>query len=48
MYDSAEGNTFIMVIPQKEVLFKQIQNGIYYHDLEDRDLVLVSTVEENR
>ena len=47
-YDSAEGNKLIMLIPNKEVLLNDIHNRIYYHDMEDRDLVLVNTVEENR
>ena len=37
-----------MVIPNKEVLFNESKNGLYYHDTEDCDLVLVNTVEENR
>ena len=37
-----------MVIPNKEVLLKNTRNGIYYHDMEDNDLVLVNLVEENR
>ena len=48
MYDSAEGNKFIIFLSDKEVLFIEIFNGIYYHDLENRDLVLVNTLEENR
>ena len=48
MYDSAEDNQLIMVMPEKEVLFNEIHNGLYYHDLEDFDLVLVNTVKENR
>ena len=48
MYDSAEGNQFIMVMPGKKVLFNKIRNGMYYNDIEDCDLVLVNTVEENR
>ena len=43
MYDSAEGNQLIMVMCYKEVLFNEIRNGIYYHDMEDRYLVLVNT-----
>ena len=35
IYDSAEGNQVTTIIPQKEVLFNDIHNGIYYHDLED-------------
>ena len=37
-----------MLIPNKEVLLNDIHNGIYYHDMEDRDLVLVNMVEENQ
>ena len=35
-------------MPDKEVLFNEIRNGLYYHDPEDRDLILINTVEENR
>ena len=48
MYDSAEDNQLIMVMPEKEVLLNEIHNGLYYHDIEDRDLLLVKTVEENQ
>ena len=48
MYDSAEGKQFIMVMPNKEVLFNYICNGLYYNDLKNRDFVLVNTVEEKR
>ena len=48
MYDSAEGNQLINIIPDKWVLFNEICNRLYYHDLEGLDLVLVNTVEENR
>ena len=37
-----------MVMTNKEVLFNKIRNGIYYHDMEDCDLVLVNRVEENQ
>ena len=37
-----------MVIPDKEVLFNENINLIYYHDQEDPDLILINTVEENR
>ena len=45
MYDSTEGIQCIMVMPDNEVLFNEIRNGIYYHDMEGLDLVLVNTVE---
>ena len=37
-----------MGMPDKEVLFNKIHNGLYYHDLEYYDLVLVNTVEETK
>ena len=48
MYDGAEVDQFIMVMPDKYVLFDKSRNGLYYHDMEDCDLVLVNTVEENQ
>ena len=48
LYDKAEGNQFIMYIPNKEILFNERHNELYYHDQEDRDLVLVNTVEEKK
>ena len=47
MYDSAEVNQFNMVIPNKEVLLNESHNGLYYYDMEDRDLVPVNMGEEN-
>ena len=37
-----------MVMPDKEILSNDIRNGLYYHDPEYRDLILINTVEENR
>ena len=48
MRNSAEGNQFIVVMLDKEVLFNESLNVIYYHDMEDFDLVLVNTVEETQ
>ena len=45
MYDSEEGKQFIMVMPNKEVLLNDSRNELYYHDLENRDLVIIYTVE---
>ena len=47
MYKSVEGNHFIIVITNKEVLFNETRNGIYFNDMEDRDLVTFNTVEKN-
>ena len=48
MYDSAEGKRFIIVIPKKKVLLNKSHIGLWYHGMEDRDLVIVNTAEENR
>ena len=48
MYKIAEVNQFIVVMSNKDVLLNKSCNGLYYHDLEDYDLVLFNTVEENR
>ena len=48
MYVSAEGNQIIIVMSNNEVLFNKSRNGLYYHDLDDRDLILVNMVEENQ
>ena len=45
MHDNAEGNQFIMVMPGNKAVFNEIRNGLYYHDMEGLDLVLVNTVE---
>ena len=37
-----------MVMPDKADLFNESRNGIYFHDPEDCDLILINTVEENR
>ena len=48
MYDRAEGNQLILVMIEKELLLNEIHNWLYYHDMEDHDLVLVNTAEENQ
>ena len=45
MYDSAEGNQFIMVITNRGFLFNESCNGVYYHYLEDCDFILFKMVE---
>ena len=37
MYDGAEVDQFIMVMPEKYVLFDKSRNELYYHDMEDCD-----------
>ena len=48
MYDSAEGKQFNMVIPGNKVLFNKSHNGLYHHNMEDRDFVIVNKMEDNR
>jgi hypothetical protein len=38
----------VVVQPTKEVVFKQSVSGLYYNDTEDRAVLMVSTVKENR
>jgi hypothetical protein len=47
-YDSKQENQFVVVQPQKKVIFKQSPSGLYYHDTADRAIVMVNTVKENR
>jgi hypothetical protein len=47
-YDSTNGNQFVVIKPTKEVIFHQSQSGLYYHDTENRAVVMVNTVAENR
>ena len=37
-----------MVITDKYFLINESCNGLYYHDMEDSDLVLVNMLEQNR
>jgi hypothetical protein len=47
-YDSGAGNEFVVTKPDKDVLFKQSQAGLYYHSTGDRAFVTVNTIKENR
>jgi hypothetical protein len=46
-YDSTNGNQFVVIQPTKEVILHQSQSGLYYHDTENRAVVMVNTVAEN-
>jgi hypothetical protein len=35
------------VKPEKEVIFKEIPTGLYYHDTDERAITMVTTVKEN-
>ena len=48
MYDKMEGNQFIMVMSNNEVILNDRCKGLFYYDLENCSLVIVNTVEEKR
>jgi hypothetical protein len=43
-YDSANGNQFVVVKPDKEIIFNESKEGLYYHDTANRAVVMVNTV----
>jgi hypothetical protein len=47
-YNSDEGNPFVVFQTHKQIVFKQNDSGIYYHDTTDRSVVMVNTVGDNR
>ena len=50
VFDSEGGNIFRMVLPDREVIFQLIPNGLYYFDSKDREssVLILNTVSENR
>jgi hypothetical protein len=46
--DSTDGNHFVVGQPHKAVIFKQSKSVMYYHDTENRDVVMDNTMKENR
>ena len=50
IFDSEGGNFFRMVLPDREVKFQLIPNGLYYFDASDREsgVLLLNTVSEKR
>jgi hypothetical protein len=47
-YDITAGNQFVIIQPDKEVIFNQSSSGLYYHDTANQAIVMVNTVAENR
>jgi hypothetical protein len=45
-YDSIHGNKFIQ--PTKDIIFKQSDLDLYYHDTANRAIAMVNTVEASR
>jgi len=47
-YDSREGDVFTVHTPEHKVHFKCSDEGLYYHDVDNRAITLVTTVEGNK
>jgi hypothetical protein len=47
-YDSAKGDHFVVIKPDKDVIFSGSPIGRYYHDTTNRAVVMVNTVKQNR
>ena len=48
-YDSENGNQFVVHKEDgKHLIFKQSANGLFYHDLDNREFCIVETVDENK
>ena len=50
VFDSEGGNAFIMILPEGEIKFQLIPNGIYYFGTSYKENIalLINTVVENR
>ena len=46
-YDSADGYQFIHQKADLQLVFKRILYGLYYHDVGDRKILMVSTITGN-
>jgi hypothetical protein len=47
-YDSANVNQFVVVKPDKEIIFNESKEGLYYHDTANQAMVMVNTVKEKK
>ena len=47
-YDSQKGDQFIIHKPDGNLIFSRATNGLYFHDLNNREVNLMQTVEENK
>ena len=46
-YDSSKENSFLVHTKDKIVIFPESDSGLYAHDMEDRELVMLNTVADN-
>ena len=44
-YDT-KGGSFVVMKTDREILFSQSATGLYFHDMSNRDVVLINTVKE--
>ena len=47
-FDSGKDNKFIVHKPEEKLAFTQSSNGLYSHDTNKREIVLLDTVDEKR
>jgi hypothetical protein len=47
-YDSTKGDHFVVSKPEKDVIFAASASGLYYHDTNNRSVVMVTTIKSNR
>jgi hypothetical protein len=47
-YDSEKDNIFFVHKPDAIIKFQESDNGLFFHDVTDRDVILLNTVEENK
>jgi hypothetical protein len=47
-YNRKNGNQFVVMKPDTQIIFKESKRGLYYHDTANRAITMVNTVKENR
>jgi hypothetical protein len=45
-YDSTQGNQFIFIRPDRNIVFKESHSGLHYHDTQNRAYVMLTTTKE--
>ena len=46
-YDSKDGDRFILQKADEQLVFNRSPSGLYYHDIRDRDILMVATITGN-
>jgi hypothetical protein len=47
-YDSTTSDKFVVLKPDKDVIFAASSSGLYYHDTTNRAIVIVNIIKGNR